>query len=194
MPLQKILFKPGVNKENTRYTTEGGWYDCDKIRFRQGNPEILGGWQRISSNTFNGTCRSLWNWTTLGNLNLVGVGTNTKFYIQNGGAYYDITPLRVTTTLGANPFTGNGTTTVTVTAASHGATDGSFVTFSGVTGTYASVLNAEFQITLVNANSYTITTSSVVAAAATKDIGSKFCPDWESLTVSKMTREVPAVA
>jgi hypothetical protein len=167
MPLQKILFKPGVNKENTRYTTEGGWYDCDKIRFRQGNPEILGGWQRISSNTFNGTCRSLWNWTTLGNLNLVGVGTNTKFYIQNGGAYYDITPLRVTTTLGANPFTGNGTTTVTVTAASHGATNGSFVTFSGVTGTYASVLNAEFQITLVNANSYTITTSSVVAAGAT---------------------------
>ena len=167
MPLQKILFKPGVNKENTRYTTEGGWYDCDKIRFRQGNPEILGGWQRISSNTFNGTCRSLWNWTTLGNLNLVGVGTNTKFYIQNGGAYYDITPLRVTTTLGTDPFTGNGTTTVTVAATSHGATDGSFVTFSGVTGTYASVLNAEFQITLVNANSYTITTPSVVAAGAT---------------------------
>ena len=167
MPLQKILFKPGVNKENTRYTTEGGWYDCDKIRFRQGNPEILGGWQRISSNTYNGTCRSLWNWTTLGNLNLVGVGTNTKFYIQNGGAYYDITPIRVTTTLGTDPFTGNGTTTVTVTATSHGATDGSFVTFSGVTGTYASVLNAEFQITLVNANSYTITTSSVVAAGAT---------------------------
>jgi hypothetical protein len=167
MPLQKILFKPGVNKENTRYTTEGGWYDCDKIRFRQGNPEILGGWQRISSNTFNGTCRSLWNWTTLGNLNLVGVGTNTKFYIQNGGAYYDITPLRVTTTLGTDPFMGNGTTTVTVTATSHGATNGSFVTFSGVTGTYASVLNAEFQITIVNANSYTITTSSVVAAGAT---------------------------
>jgi len=167
MPLQKILFKPGVNKENTRYTTEGGWYECDKIRFRQGNPEILGGWQRISSNTFNGTCRSLWNWTTLGNLNLVGVGTNTKFYIQNGGAYYDVTPIRVTTTLGTDPFTGNGTTTVTVAATSHGATDGSFVTFSGVTGTYASVLNAEFQITLVNANSYTITTSSVVAAGAT---------------------------
>jgi len=167
MPLQKILFKPGVNKENTRYTTEGGWYECDKIRFRQGNPEILGGWQRISANTFNGTCRSLWNWTTLGNLNLVGVGTNTKFYIQNGGAYYDITPLRVTTTLGTNPFTGNGTTTVTVTATSHGATTGSFVTFSGTTGTYAATLNAEFQITVVNANSYTITTASVVAAGAT---------------------------
>ena len=167
MPLQKILFKPGVNKENTRYTTEGGWYDCDKIRFRQGNPEILGGWQRISSNTYNGVCRSLWNWTTLGNFNLVGVGTNTKFYIQNGGAYYDITPIRVTTTLGANPFTGNGTTTVTVTATSHGATTGSFVTFSGVTGTYATELNAEFQITVVTSNTYTITTPSVVAAGAT---------------------------
>jgi hypothetical protein len=168
MPLQKILFKPGVNKENTRYTTEGGWYDCDKIRFRQGNPEIIGGWQQISSNIYNGTCRSLWNWTTLANLNLVGVGTNTKFYIQNGGAYYDITPIRVTTTLGTDPFTGNGTTTVTVTATSHGATDGSFVTFSGVTGTYAATLNAEFQITVVNANSYTISTSpTVVAAGAT---------------------------
>jgi hypothetical protein len=167
MPLQKILFKPGVNKENTRYTTEGGWYECDKIRFRQGNPEILGGWQRISSNTFNGVCRSLWNWTTLGNFNLVGVGTNTKFYIQNGGAYYDITPIRTTTTLGANPFTGNGTTTVTVTATSHGATTGTFVTFSGVTGTYASVLNAEFQLTVITDNSYSITTPSVVAAGAT---------------------------
>ena len=167
MPLQKILFKPGVNKENTRYTTEGGWYECDKIRFRQGNPEIIGGWQRISTDTYNGTCRSLWNWTTLGNLNLVGVGTNTKFYIQNGGVYSDITPIRITTTLGTNPFTGNGTTTVTVTAAAHGATTGSFVTFSGVTGTYASTLNAEFQITVVNVNSYTITTASVVAAGAT---------------------------
>jgi hypothetical protein len=167
MPLQKILFKPGVNKENTRYTTEGGWYECDKIRFRQGNPEIIGGWQRISSNTYNGVCRSLWNWTTLGNFNLVGVGTNTKFYIQNGGAYYDITPIRTTVTLSANPFTGNGTTTVTVTATSHGATTGTFVTFSGVTGTYASVLNAEFQLTVITDNSYSITTPSVVAAGAT---------------------------
>jgi hypothetical protein len=167
MPLQKILFKPGVNKENTRYTTEGGWYECDKIRFRQGNPEIIGGWQRISSNTYNGVCRSLWNWTTLGNFNLVGVGTNTKFYIQNGGAYYDITPIRTTTALSANPFTGNDTTTVTVTATSHGATTGSFVTFSGVTGTYASVLNAEFQLTVITDNSYSIITPSVVAAGAT---------------------------
>lgn len=167
MPLQKILFKPGVNRENTRYTTEGGWYECDKIRFRQGNPEIIGGWQRISSLTFLGVCRSLWNWVTLGSLNLIGVGTNLKFYIEQGGAYNDITPIRTTTTLGTDPFTGNGTTTVTVTAPSHGAVTGDFVTFSGVTGAYASVLNAEFQVTVVNVNSYTITTPSVVAAGAT---------------------------
>ena len=165
MPLQKILFKPGVNKENTRYTTEGGWYECDKVRFRQGNPEKIGGWQRISGYTYDGVCRSLWNWVTLGSLNLVGVGTNTKFYIENGGFYNDITPIRSTVTLGTDPFTGNGTTTVTVTAASHGATTGSYVTFSGATGTYASTFNAEFQITVVNANSFTISTSPTVVAA-----------------------------
>ena len=166
MPLQKILFKPGVNRENTRYTTEGGWYECDKIRFRQGNPEIIGGWQRISSYTYNGVCRSLWNWVTLGGLNLIGVGTNTKFYIENGGAYYDVTPIRTTVTLGTDPFTANGTTTVTVSATLHGATTGTFVTFSGATGTYASTLNAEYQITVVNANSYTITTPTALSAGS----------------------------
>ena len=167
MPLQKILFKPGVNRENTRYTTEGGWYDCDKVRFRQGTPEKIGGWQRISSNAFLGTCRSLWNWVTLGFLNLVGVGTNLKFYIEKGGAYNDITPLRVTTTLPNNPFTGNGTTTVTVNAPAHGAVTGDFVTFSGVTGASAALLNGEFQLTVVNVNTYTITTSSSVPIGAT---------------------------
>jgi len=166
MPLQKILFKPGVNRENTRYTTEGGWYECDKVRFRQGNPEKLGGWQRISAYTYNGVCRSLWNWVTLGSLNLVGVGTNTKFYIENGGFYNDVTPIRTTTTLGTDPFTANGTTTVTVTAASHGATTGSFVTFSGATGTYASTFNAEYQVTVVNANSYTITVPTALTAGS----------------------------
>jgi len=163
MPLQKVLFKPGVNRENTRYTNEGGWYECDKVRFRQGTPEVIGGWERISAYTYNGVCRSLWNWVTLGNLNLVGVGTNTKFYIEQGGLYNDITPIRVTTTLGANPFATNGTTTVTVTAASHGATTGSFVTFSGATGTYATTFNAEYQLTVVNSNSYTITVSTALS-------------------------------
>ena len=167
MPLKKLKLNPGVNKENTRYTNENGWYECDKVRFRQGTPEKIGGWARISANTFLGVCRSLWNWVTLTNENLVGVGTHLKFYIENGGAYNDITPIRATTTLGTNPFTGNGTTTVTVTAPSHGGITGDFVTFSGVTGTYASMLNAEFQITVVNVNSYTITTPSVVAAGAT---------------------------
>jgi hypothetical protein len=167
MSLQKVLFKPGLNRENTRYTTEGGWYECDKVRFRQGNPESIGGWQRISTATFLGVCRSLWNWVTLGGLNLVGLGTNLKFYIEKGGAYNDITPLRVTTTLPANPFTGDGTTTVTVNAPSHGAVNGDFVTFSGVTGAYASLLNGEFQLTVISVNSYAITVASAIPAGTT---------------------------
>jgi hypothetical protein len=166
MPLQKVLFKPGVNRENTRYTNEGGWYESDKVRFRQGTPEVIGGWQRISANTYNGVCRSLWNWVTLGNLNLVGVGTNTKFYIEQGGNYNDITPIRVTTTLGTDPFTANGTTTVTVTAVAHGATTGTFVTFSGATGTYASTFNAQYQITVVNTDSYRITVPTALTAGS----------------------------
>jgi hypothetical protein len=166
MPLQKILFKPGVNRENTRYTTEGGWYECDKIRFRQGNPEVIGGWEQISTSTFSGVCRSLWNWVTLGFLNLIGVGTNTKFYIESGGVYNDITPIRTTVTLGANPFSANGTTTVTVTATAHGATTGSFVTFSGATGTYASTFNAEYQLTVVSIDTYTIVVPTALTAGS----------------------------
>jgi hypothetical protein len=164
MPLQKILFKPGVNRENTRYTNEGGWYECDKIRFRQGNPEVIGGWVRFTANTFLGVCRSLWNWVTTGGLNLIGVGTNLKFYILRGGAYYDITPIRASSTINANPFAGNGTTTVTVTDTSHGGATGDFVTFSGATGTYNAIFNAEFQITVLTTNTYTIKTSSSIAA------------------------------
>lgn len=165
MPLQKVLFKPGVNRENTRYTTEGGWYECDKIRFRQGTPESIGGWQPWSLSTFLGVCRSLWNWVTLTGSNLIGIGTNLKFYIGNGGAFFDITPLRKTTDpMTNNPFTANGTTTVTVSDTGHGCSTGDFVTFSGATGTYASDLNQEFQVTVVNANSYTITTTSALSA------------------------------
>lgn len=164
MPLQKVIFKPGVNRENTRYTTEGGWYDCDKVRFRQGTPEVIGGWQRFSASTFLGVCRSLWNWVTTGALNLIGVGTNLKFYISRGGAYNDITPLRATSTINTNPFAGNGTTTVTVTDTAHGGASNDFVTFSGATGTYSTIFNAEYQITVVDANTYTITASSVIAA------------------------------
>jgi hypothetical protein len=173
MPLQKILFKPGVNKENTRYTTEGGWYECDKVRFRQGNPEVIGGWQRISGYTYNGICRSLWNWVTLQNQNLVGVGTNTKFYIEQGGAYNDITPIRASSTINNNPFALTASTTVTVTDTAHGATTGSFVTFSGAvdiggggTNVTAAVLNQQFQLTVIDANSYTIVISVTPNATA----------------------------
>ena len=165
MPLQKILFKPGVNKENTRYTTEGGWYEADKVRFRQGNPEVIGGWQPFSAATFQGVCRSLWNWTTLGGDNLIGVGTNLKFYLNQGGLYYDITPIRATSTINNNPFAAtNGSAVITVTDTSHGALTGDFVTFSGAVSLggniTATVLNAQYQISnVINANSYTFTAS-----------------------------------
>jgi len=165
MPLQKILFKPGVNKENTRYTTEGGWYECDKVRFRQGNPEVIGGWTRLSTNTFLGVCRSLWNWITLNGPNLLGVGTNLKFYIEKGGVYNDITPIRASSTINNNPFTGNGTTTVTVTDTAHGGVTGDFVTFSGATGAYAATYNAQFQITVTGVDTYTISTAPTVIPA-----------------------------
>ena len=169
MPLQKILFKPGVNRENTRYTTEGGWYECDKVRFRQGNPEKIGGWTRFNPNTFLGVCRSLWSWTTLGGNKLVGVGTNLKFYVCQGGAYYDITPIRASSTINNNPFVATlSSDVITVTDAAHGCTTGDFVTFSGAVGLggniAAGVLNAEHQVTVVDADTYTITVSAVANA------------------------------
>lgn len=172
MPLQKIVFKPGVNRENTRYTTEGGWYDCDKVRFRQGTPEKIGGWQRISATTFLGVCRSLWNWVTLGSQNLLGVGTNLKFYIENGGAYNDITPLRVVppATLANNPFsTVLDSTTVTVTDAAGGYANGAFVTFSGATTVGGLDLNGEYQITIpgTSTTTYEITAASAATSTAT---------------------------
>ena len=167
MPLKKLKLNPGVNKENTRYTSENGWYECDKVRFRQGTPEKIGGWQRISNATFLGICRSLNNWLTLVGINLIGMGTNLKFYLSQGGGYYDITPIRTTVTLGTDPFTGNGTTTVSVAATTHGCVTGDFVTFSGVTGTYASLLNGEFQVTVTGTNTYTITVASAIPAGTT---------------------------
>jgi len=166
MPLKKLTLKAGVNRENTRYTTEGGWYVSDKVRFRQGTPEKIGGWTRISANSFLGVCRSLWNWITLAGQNLLGVGTNLKFYIEQGGVYNDITPIRASSTINTDPFAGNGTTTVTVTDTAHGGITGDFVTFSGATGTYASTFNAEFQITVLTADTYTITTGSAIAAGS----------------------------
>jgi len=182
MPLKKLLFKAGVNKENTRYTNENGWYESEKVRFRQGLPEKIGGWTRISANTFLGICRSLWNWVTLDNKNYLGVGTNLKFYIENGGAYYDITPIRATSTINNNPFVATlNSSVLTVTDTAHGATANSFVTYSGAVGLGGNItapfLNQEYQIaTIISANSYTIiaknTSGTTVTANATDVTGS----------------------
>jgi len=173
MPLKKILFKPGVNRENTRYTNEGGWYVSNLVRFRQGTPEKVGGWQRISGATFLGVCRSLWNWVTLGALNLIGVGTNLKFYIEKGGAYYDITPLRYQTdapVILTNPFdTTSGSAVINVNDTAHGMTTGDIATFSGavaVGGVPADFLNTNHFVTVVGPDDYTIT----VPAAATSTV------------------------
>jgi hypothetical protein len=171
--LKKLALKAGVNKENTRYTSENGWYVSDKMRFRQGTPEKIGGWVRISASIFQGVCRSLWNWVTLTSLNLIGVGTNLKFYIESGGAYNDITPIRATSTINNNPFALTASTTVTVTDTAHGCYTGDFVTFSGATdiggvGTNvtASVLNQNFQVTVLTPNTYTIVISVTPNATA----------------------------
>ena len=177
MPLQKIALKPGVNRENTRYTNEGGWYESDKVRFRQGTPEKIGGWQRISTQSFVGVCRSLWNWVTAGGLNLLGVGTHLKFYIESGALYNDITPIRATYTL-TNPFTTNTatntgtTTTVTVTDANGGFGNNDYViyyvdgaasvTFNGITIS----TNTEYQIAYVTSTTYTITVTGTASASS----------------------------
>jgi hypothetical protein len=162
MPLIKPTFRPGVNRENTRYKNEGGWYESDKVRFRQGSPEKIGGWTQYSTSTFLGVCRTLWNWITLSAQNIVAVGTNLKFYLTIGNQYFDITPVRQVSTL-TNPFTATaGSSTITVSATAHGALINDFVTFSGATGLggniTAAVLNKQYQITSIpNVNTFTFT-------------------------------------
>ena len=174
MPLKKLLLRPGVNRENTRYTTEGGWYECDKIRFRQGTPEKIGGWTRFSNVSFLGVCRALINWVTLGALNLIGLGTNLKYYIELGTAFYDITPIRATTAAGDVTFAAtSGSTSIVVTDVAHGAITNDFVTFSGAVGLggaiTAAVLNKEYQVTgIVDADNYIITAA---VAANASDVG-----------------------
>ena len=170
MPLQKIALKPGINREGTRYTTEGGYYDGDKIRFRQGTPEKIGGWQQISTATFEGVARSLHNWVTLGSQNLIGIGTHLKFYIENVGNYNDITPLRSTVSL-TNPFTTvSGSAVVTVTDANGGYKNGDYVTFSNATAVGGLTIDGEFVVSLTSisaANTYTITAASNATSSAT---------------------------
>ena len=182
MPLKKLLFKPGVNRENTRYTNEGGFYESDKIRFRQGTPEKIGGWVAISTNTFLGVCRSLWTWVTLISQKLTGVGTNLKFYISTqSGDYNDVTPVRQETTL-TNPFTTNTTAgtanIVLVTHAGHGALNNDYVEFFFPTGTSLNVngitIGGQYQITYKDINAYYITGNTNATSAGTPVIGNVY--------------------
>jgi hypothetical protein len=161
MPLQKLEFRPGINKESTSYANEGGYYSCDKVRFRSGYAEKIGGWVNQTTNTFKGMCHTMWNWITFGGNNLLAVGTNTKYYIENSGTYHDVTPLAYSGTIANNPFsTTNGSLLVTVTHSGHASTIGTYVTFSNVSN--SGVINGinfdgEFQIVgLPTSNTYEI--------------------------------------
>jgi hypothetical protein len=187
MPLQKLQLKPGVNRESTTLANEGTWFEMDKVRFRSGYPEKLGGWVRDTGGYYNngtslapptgsfwGTCRALWNWVNLAGYNLMGLGTHLKYYIQqsNGGNFYDVTPLRDVNVIASNAFTTtNGLTTVIVNDPGYGANNGDFVTISGVGGAVngipASALNKEFRITYIDSSSYSITVSAPATSSGT---------------------------
>jgi len=174
MPLNKIVFKSGIVSDITPYSNEGGFVDGDKIRFRLGSPEKIGGWEKFSTNTYEGSARRLHNWVALDGSDFLGIGTHLKYYIEEGQAFNDITPIRQTTSAGDVTFSAtNGSTTITVTDPAHGANEKDFVTFSGAVslgGTItATILNAEFQIaSLISSNAYTITSS---VAANSSDTG-----------------------
>jgi len=192
MPLQKLQFRPGVNREGTTLANEGGWFECDKVRFRSGYPEKLGGWIKDTgtaeatlqppAGSYWGVCRSMWNWNSLAGNNYLSLGTNLKFYIQNGpgGQFYDITPIRATATGVANAFTvTSGSNVVTVTDAGHGAQTGDFVTITYVGGAIggmpASAINGEHQITYVSSTQYTF----VASSPATSNAGPTGTADFE---------------
>tara|TARA_R100001163_G_scaffold52968_1_gene40318 strand:- start:4290 stop:6200 length:1911 start_codon:yes stop_codon:yes gene_type:complete len=162
MPLTKLQFRPGINKELTSYSNEGGWNDCDKVRFRTGYPEKIGGWIKKGGNSFLGSARALHTWQTLALEQFIGIGTHKKYYIEQGEAYHDITPIRLTTSAGDVTFSAtNGSSTITVTEVNHGAFVGDFVTFSGAVSLggniTAAVLNQEYEIqSIVDTSNYTI--------------------------------------
>lgn len=172
MPLTKLQFQPGINKETTSYTNEGGWFDCDKVRFRQGFPEKIGGWSKIGLNSFLGSCRAMHPWRTLDSSLLLGMGTSVKYYIESGQTFYDITPLDETTAAGDVTFSAtDGSSTITVTDASHGRVAGDFVTFSGAVSLggviTADILNQEYQIDgITDSNTYTIIARTVATVSA----------------------------
>jgi hypothetical protein len=173
MPLTKLQFRPGFVKDTTTYANEGGWQDGNKVRFRMGFPEKIGGWQKVTSSSYLGVCRALLPWFDLDGTQYTGVGTSVKYYVLNGGIFYDVTPIRETTSAGDVTFSAtDGSSTITVSDTAHGAQIGDFVTFSGAVSLggviTADVLNQEYEIaSVVDANSYTI-----VARAAGQSIRS----------------------
>ena len=180
MPLSKIKFAPGVNKEGTEYSADAGWFDADKIRFRQGRPEKIGGWVKYSETSFLGVCRSIHDWASLESIRYIGLGTNLKFYVVEGNSFNDVTPIRSTTSAGDVTFAAtNGSSTITATDTSHGAVVNDFVTFSGAASLggniTAAVLNQEYQITAVpTVNTYEFTakdTSGTTVTANSSDTG-----------------------
>ena len=180
MPLQKFIFNPGINKEGTDYTAEGGWFDGNLVRFRKGLPEKIGGWQKYIQASYEGTGRKLHGWVDLDGTKLLGLGTRFKLYIQEGTSYNDITPIRSTTGAGDVTFAAtNGSSTITVTDTAHGANEGDFVTFSDAASLggniTAAVLNQEYQIaTVPSTSTFTITakdTSGATVTANSSDSG-----------------------
>lgn len=172
MPLTKLQFRPGINRDITSYSNEGGWVDCDKVRFRLGYPEVIGGWEKYSSNTYLGTARALFNWVALDGSDFLGVGTHLKYYIEQGQAFYDVTPIRATTTNGITFAATDGSSTITATDTGHGAVQGDFVTIAGAVSlgglVTAAVLNQEYQIDSVpTANTYTFTAKDTTGATVT---------------------------
>ena len=164
MPLKKLLLKPGVNRENTRYTNEGGWYESEKVRFRQGTPEKIGGWTRISGAFFLGICRSLWSWATLSGDTYVGVGTNLKFYIEKGGAYNDVTPIRESSSL-TDPYeTFIGSPVVEVTDAGSAYRDGDYVYLYPARTVNGTTIFGQYQLTVSGVGTYTIDTGTPASA------------------------------
>lgn len=180
MPLQKLTFRPGINREGTAYDNEGGWFDCNLVRFRKGRPEKFGGWEKLSTNTYLGTGRALHPWISLEGTKFLGLGTTWKYYIEAGNSFNDVTPIRATTSAGDVTFSAsNGDATITVADTAHGAVKNDFVTFSGAAtlggNITAAVLNQEYQVAnVVNANSYTIEakdTSGATVTANASDTG-----------------------
>ncbi len=177
MPLTSLKFRPGINREVTSYSNEGGYFDCEKVRFYTGFPEKIGGWEKYSTAQYLGTARALHNYIALDGSNLMGVGTHLKYYVEEGGTYNDITPIRKTSTNSITFSASDGSTEITVTDSTHGAVPNDFVTISGAVTlgglVTASVLNAEHQITsVVNANSYKITVSVTANSSDTGNGGS----------------------